>query len=165
MQTMHAAQAPPPGVANMRPGDWMCPSCKCAPPCAPRSAPPSLPHTVASGAPFATRPNPASLRLCSNHNYADKIRCNRCKMPKLEAPWGGAPPGPSMSNMRVGDWMCRACAAAPLGPLHATTGPPSSSSRAPAPLPPATPRRHHAKVARCRGGGGCKRKCGRLSLA
>ena len=34
--------------ANMRPGDWMCPS-------------------------------------CNNHNYADKIRCNRCKMPKADS--------------------------------------------------------------------------------
>ena len=32
---------------NMRPGDWVCPS-------------------------------------CNNHNYADKIRCNRCKVPKAE---------------------------------------------------------------------------------
>ena len=43
MQGQMAAQNGRP--ANMRPGDWMCPS-------------------------------------CNNHNYADKVRCNRCKMPK-----------------------------------------------------------------------------------
>merc|ERR1719482_2340581 len=44
--SMHAARAPPPGVVpNMRPGDWICPS-------------------------------------CNNHNYADKIRCNKCGVPK-----------------------------------------------------------------------------------
>lgn len=56
------------------------------------------------------RPGDWMCPSCNNHNYADKIRCNRCKIPKLDAAWGVGPPGPAATgNMRVGDWMCRAC--------------------------------------------------------
>ena len=69
-----------PAPPNMRPGDWMC-------------------------------------RACSNHNYADKVACNRCAAPKVHsffsgAAYGNVAPGggfPGTPNMRPGDWMCRAC--------------------------------------------------------
>ena len=34
------------------------------------------------------RPGDWMCPSCNNHNYADKIRCNRCKIPKLDAAWG-----------------------------------------------------------------------------
>ena len=53
-------------------------------------------------------PNPS----CNNHNFADKSRCNRCKIPRPgDGPWpGGQAQGLSTTaNMRAGDWLCRAC--------------------------------------------------------
>uniref|UniRef100_A0A7S0IN53 RanBP2-type domain-containing protein n=1 Tax=Calcidiscus leptoporus TaxID=127549 RepID=A0A7S0IN53_9EUKA len=45
------------------------------------------------------RPGDWICHSCSNHNYADKLACNRCRIPKAGL---GA-------NMRPGDWICRAC--------------------------------------------------------
>ncbi|CAE7320008.1 ZRANB2, partial [Symbiodinium necroappetens] len=62
---------------EMRPGDWICPS-------------------------------------CANHNFADKLFCNRCNHPKEKA--GEVPgSGPDLQpptqawRFRQGDWMCPAC--------------------------------------------------------
>jgi len=47
--------------------------------------------------------------LCYNHNYADKLQCNRCGAPKaevLDTSHDATPPGP---QMRPGDWICPAC--------------------------------------------------------
>jgi len=42
---------------------------------------------------------------CGNHNYADKINCNRCGVPK---PIKAAPKAAG-KGMRPGDWICPAC--------------------------------------------------------
>ena len=68
-------------------------------------------------------PPPANLRpgdwmcaKCNNHNFADKLACNRCKTPKLHTFFGGGYPPvpmgmgfPEVPNMRPGDWICRNC--------------------------------------------------------
>merc|ERR1712217_486459 len=41
---------------------------------------------------------------CGNHNYADKVVCNRCGAPNTNAGHGGG-----KSGKREGDWECRAC--------------------------------------------------------
>ena len=42
------------------------------------------PAPPSGGRPSSMRPGDWMCPSCNNHNYADKIRCNRCKMPKPE---------------------------------------------------------------------------------
>ena len=89
MQVMcNRCRIPKPGgwsaspVANkpareMRPGDWICPS-------------------------------------CANHNFADKLFCNRCNLSKEKAgevPGSGPDQQPPTQawRFRQGDWMCPVC--------------------------------------------------------
>jgi len=49
---------------------------------------------------------------CSNHNYADKVNCNRCGIPNAMGTMGATPifkNGHSPKDMRPGDWMCPSC--------------------------------------------------------
>merc|ERR1740129_2618258 len=134
-------------VMNMRPGDWMCPSCnnhnyanrmacnKCSAPklimfeggCGgynpvkvlagtQRADPYGSPGLVASE---NTRPGDWTCPSCNNHNYANRIACNRCKMPKMESVAGalGGMGGPGEKPSarggggasRLGDWNCKVC--------------------------------------------------------
>ena len=55
----------------------------------PRTSPPMAmqPQQMApqNGRPANMRPGDWMCPSCNNHNYADKIRCNRCKMPKADS--------------------------------------------------------------------------------
>ncbi|CAE7637875.1 RANBP2 [Symbiodinium sp. CCMP2592] len=47
---------------------------------------------------------------CSNHNYADKVMCNRCRIPKPGG-WSASPVANKPAReMRPGDWICPSCA-------------------------------------------------------
>ncbi|CAE7930378.1 ZRANB2 [Symbiodinium sp. KB8] len=47
---------------------------------------------------------------CSNHNYADKVMCNRCRIPKPGG-WSASPVASKPAReMRPGDWICPSCA-------------------------------------------------------
>eukprot|EP00927_Polykrikos_kofoidii_P057108 TRINITY_DN51217_c0_g1_i1.p1 TRINITY_DN51217_c0_g1~~TRINITY_DN51217_c0_g1_i1.p1 ORF type:complete len:254 (-),score=29.48 TRINITY_DN51217_c0_g1_i1:62-769(-) len=127
--------------ANAREGDWTCNSCgnnnyasrvacnRC-----------SLPKMMGSGygaaktntgqqrgSPYGAqqtakldgegKPGDWNCPSCGNHNYAQRMACNRCKMPKMGAfnmtgmgmvPMMGGMMG-GASQVRPGDWLCRAC--------------------------------------------------------
>eukprot|EP00993_Chasmostoma_nieuportense_P001465 NODE_2345_length_1205_cov_34.922078_g2231_i0.p1 GENE.NODE_2345_length_1205_cov_34.922078_g2231_i0~~NODE_2345_length_1205_cov_34.922078_g2231_i0.p1 ORF type:complete len:383 (-),score=30.00 NODE_2345_length_1205_cov_34.922078_g2231_i0:56-1144(-) len=142
-----APQPPQPvnGIGrNMRPGDWICPSCanhnyadktacnKCA---IPKPSPeqlgasqPQLQTTYQQG--FGNmRPGDWMCPACANHNYADKVACNKCQLPKpnpetmngsqqpqfqaAQYQFTGAFPNqamqPQVGATRPGDWVCPAC--------------------------------------------------------
>jgi len=152
--------APAAGKGEMRPGDWLCPSCgnhnyaskaacnRCQVPKAPNGggfAPVkgngafgkgaggfvSAPYAGAMqpSAPGQMRPGDWCCASCGNHNFASKMACNKCQMPKNDSMMGGQMPGISnqgwsgMANNvgsnppmmmgkgqgRPGDWKCHAC--------------------------------------------------------
>ena len=65
------------------------------------------PGSMAGPSGVQMRPGDWICQACNNHNYADKIACNRCRVPK-PGQWHGMPGGGP--TMRQGDWICRACA-------------------------------------------------------
>lgn len=93
-----------PKSSNARPGDWMCPSCnnhnyasrlacnRCQTPKPENALPPptgyALP-TAAGGAPGKMRPGDWMCPSCGNHNYASRVKCNRCQTPKPEGTTAG----------------------------------------------------------------------------
>merc|ERR1712216_715012 len=71
------------------------------------------------------RPGDWICPSCGNHNYASKVACNKCGMPKAadmqsqiltsvaqawmgQQGWGGGV-STSGQQMRPGDWECKAC--------------------------------------------------------
>lgn len=106
---------------------------------APTARPASASGPSVAGTALLARPASAAMRpgdwmcpSCSNHNYADKVACNRCKQPKPADDRGGchehlfvagayasmalqaqAPltpqPQPAVSSTRPGDWICENC--------------------------------------------------------
>eukprot|EP00448_Togula_jolla_P011242 CAMPEP_0170594116 /NCGR_PEP_ID=MMETSP0224-20130122/13825_1 /TAXON_ID=285029 /ORGANISM="Togula jolla, Strain CCCM 725" /LENGTH=261 /DNA_ID=CAMNT_0010918145 /DNA_START=72 /DNA_END=857 /DNA_ORIENTATION=- len=108
-----------------RPGDWVCTSCnnhnyanrivcnRCG---GPKVAlvdnfmmgnASSIAHlgTVASmagmGSFINVKPGDWMCAACKNHNYADKVNCNRCQIPKSARI--------AKTGMREGDWICPTC--------------------------------------------------------
>eukprot|EP00435_Cladocopium_sp_Y103_P020168 s882_g4.t3 len=66
--------------------------------------------------PDSTAPGPLTGKQdCNNHNYADKINCNRCGAPRPpdmslpQPPSHGGKGGGKVKDMRPGDWMCPSC--------------------------------------------------------
>jgi hypothetical protein len=105
-----APRLPGPVFQPTRPGDWACLSCanhnyasrvvcnRCHVP-KPSNPPPPVPLLpVFPGLPFprldgigpppiqAVRPGDWMCPDCGNHNYASRLRCNRCTEPKPVAP-------------------------------------------------------------------------------
>jgi hypothetical protein len=52
-----------------------------------------------------TRPGDWMCPSCNNHNYADKVACNKCGNPKAVGAQAFGAPG----QARPGDWMCPSC--------------------------------------------------------
>eukprot|EP00927_Polykrikos_kofoidii_P065698 TRINITY_DN61431_c0_g1_i1.p1 TRINITY_DN61431_c0_g1~~TRINITY_DN61431_c0_g1_i1.p1 ORF type:complete len:241 (+),score=18.33 TRINITY_DN61431_c0_g1_i1:79-801(+) len=132
--------------AEMREGDWTCPSCsnhnyasrlacnRCSTPkmmgggCGgygmskaqannARASPYGMPVAQPAG---QGKAGDWTCQSCSNNNYAHRMVCNRCKMPRMgsvgmmQGPYGIMGMHPMMGmmgnrQMRPGDWMCRAC--------------------------------------------------------
>ncbi|CAL1134971.1 unnamed protein product [Cladocopium goreaui] len=62
--------------------------------------------------PSPMRPGDWICAECNNHNYADKINCNRCGAPRppdVSHPPSFAGKGAGVKGMRPGDWMCPSC--------------------------------------------------------
>ncbi|CAK9088853.1 RanBP2-type zinc finger protein At1g67325 [Durusdinium trenchii] len=55
------------------------------------------------------RPGDWICPSCNNHNYADKIACNRCALAKPVSFNGNPPQRKVPVDMRPGDWMCPSC--------------------------------------------------------
>ena len=53
------------------------------------------------GLPPNARPGDWMCRACNNHNFADKVNCNRCKVSKDVFI--------ASTGMREGDWLCPSC--------------------------------------------------------
>lgn len=75
----------------------------------------SAPYQAAPASTGAMQPGDWCCPSCGNHNYASKMACNRCKVPKMDAMFGGmggmmtSKMGGMMTTSRPGDWKCHAC--------------------------------------------------------
>jgi len=95
--------------SNMRPGDWMCPSCS-------NHNYASKTHCNKCGVPKETRIAKEGMRegdwicrQCANHNYASKTACNKCAAPKGDTPSHQANNARGKGSSREGDWTCPSC--------------------------------------------------------
>eukprot|EP00928_Gymnodinium_smaydae_P014510 TRINITY_DN1532_c0_g1_i1.p1 TRINITY_DN1532_c0_g1~~TRINITY_DN1532_c0_g1_i1.p1 ORF type:complete len:246 (+),score=41.77 TRINITY_DN1532_c0_g1_i1:76-738(+) len=123
-----AAQANWYGKGNGYGGDASWTAWTSKAPTQPKGAGRSQPYSVvpppsngkAAGKPAATggkndmRPGDWYCALCGNHNYADKIMCNKCAAPKaitlnmMQYAQYAKGKG-DYGKMREGDWKCHAC--------------------------------------------------------
>ena len=95
--------------------------------------------------PHDMRPGDWLCGSCDNHNYADKVRCNRCGLPKKESDALAAPPpADSRPNTRT----CNALLAGlvSLGEARAAS---KVRCRPPLPSPEQAPPRPRSRLARC----------------
>merc|ERR1740129_757000 len=72
---------------NMRPGDWMCPSCgnhnfSSRENCNRCGNPKQMPKSMPQNLPPNFRDGDWMCPECNNHNFASKTACNKCGAPK-----------------------------------------------------------------------------------